>query len=288
VSMVAILVLALLPEIFAVSPSPDGGYPNANTAEGDNALSSLTTGERNTAVGTAALQSNTSGSDNTAVGELTLPGNTTGEQNTAVGSRALARNTGNGNGNTATGFSALNANTSGGSNTATGLVALQNNDTGSQNVADGAFVLIRNSTGAGNTAGGSQAMSNNTTGSLNIALGFQAGVNLTTGDHNIDIGNPGVAEEANAIRIGYQGTHNATFIAGINGVDKNSGQPVFIDANGQLGTGTAVPTGTIITVAPSSPTPAGYTFLGTLEEIHYKDAQGHDVHIKGAKLYRRN
>ena len=26
-----------------------------------------------------------------------------------------------------------------------------------------------------------------------------------------------------------------TFIAGINGVDKSSGNPVFIDANGQLG-----------------------------------------------------
>ncbi len=32
----------------------------------------------------------------------------------------------------------------------------------------------------------------------------------------------------------------ATFIAGINGVDKSNGSPVFIDANGQLGTGTAL------------------------------------------------
>src|SRR5207244_10940305 len=31
------------------SPAPDGGYPNQNTAEGDGALSSLTTGRLNTA-----------------------------------------------------------------------------------------------------------------------------------------------------------------------------------------------------------------------------------------------
>jgi hypothetical protein len=45
----------------ALSPAPDGGYPNGNTAEGDNALFSLTTGDSNTAIGASALQSNTSG-----------------------------------------------------------------------------------------------------------------------------------------------------------------------------------------------------------------------------------
>src|SRR6476619_2557238 len=62
----------------AVSPPPDGGYPNANTAEGDNALFSLTTGARNTAIGNSALLLNTTGSDNTAVGNTALIGNTTG------------------------------------------------------------------------------------------------------------------------------------------------------------------------------------------------------------------
>jgi hypothetical protein len=92
--------------------------------------------------------------------------------------------------------------------------------------------------GSNNTANGFQALLNNTTGSFNIAVGLLAGQNLTTGNNNIDIGNQGGAGEANTIRIGDQASQTATFIAGINGVDKTSGSPVFIDANGQLGTGT--------------------------------------------------
>ena len=52
---------ALSPTARAVSPPPDGGYPNQNTAEGDNALFSLTTGYGNTANGYAALFRNTMG-----------------------------------------------------------------------------------------------------------------------------------------------------------------------------------------------------------------------------------
>jgi hypothetical protein len=42
----------------AVFPPPDGGYPNGNTAEGQNELFSLTTGSFNTAVGYLSLRSN--------------------------------------------------------------------------------------------------------------------------------------------------------------------------------------------------------------------------------------
>ena len=50
------------------SPAPDGGYPNGNTAEGDGALQSVTTGGFNTALGFEALANNTTGNDNTATG----------------------------------------------------------------------------------------------------------------------------------------------------------------------------------------------------------------------------
>src|SRR5450432_3335874 len=59
---------ALPTTIRAVSPPPDGGYANDNTAEGDSALLSLTTGFDNTAVGFDALLSNTTGGENTANG----------------------------------------------------------------------------------------------------------------------------------------------------------------------------------------------------------------------------
>jgi hypothetical protein len=60
--------LALAPPARAVSPAPDGGYPGDNTAEGETALFSLTTGFDNTANGFEALFSNTTGNANTADG----------------------------------------------------------------------------------------------------------------------------------------------------------------------------------------------------------------------------
>ena len=39
-----IIGIGLLPKAQALSPAPDGGYPGRNTAEGQNALFSLTTG----------------------------------------------------------------------------------------------------------------------------------------------------------------------------------------------------------------------------------------------------
>src|SRR5204863_727699 len=59
---------ALSPPAQAVTPPPDGGYPNFNTAEGDFALNSLTTGGSNTATGFSALFSVTTGTNNTATG----------------------------------------------------------------------------------------------------------------------------------------------------------------------------------------------------------------------------
>ena len=47
----ALALFALLPTAGAVTPPPDGGYPGDNTAEGDNALFSLTSGGYNTSAG---------------------------------------------------------------------------------------------------------------------------------------------------------------------------------------------------------------------------------------------
>ena len=68
--------LALAPVAKAVVPAPDGGYPGGNTAEGQSALLSLTTGTYNTAVGLFSLESDTTGSFNTALGAGTLLANT--------------------------------------------------------------------------------------------------------------------------------------------------------------------------------------------------------------------
>ncbi len=255
-----------------LSPPPDGGYDGNNTAEGTDALFSLTTGTDNTAVGFDALFSNTTGSENTATGSdallsnttgirnaasgfAALESNTTGVRNTATGRAALANNT-TGNDNTGDGHDALFSNTTGIHNTATGSFALLFSTTANDNTADGYaamlfntignrnaavgyWALYNNTTGNNNTANGYSALVNNTTGNDNIALGNFAGSNLTTGDNNIDIGNQGVAGEANTIRIGTLGTQTATYLAGVMGRTSPRGTPVFINANGQLGTVTS-------------------------------------------------
>jgi Chaperone of endosialidase len=206
--------LRLAPNAFGVVPPPDGGYPGFNTAEGTNALFSLTTGSANTAVGWFSLFSLTTGSFNTATGAGSLLFNTA-DQNTAFGTAALLFNT------------------IGAQNTATGAAALLNNTTGFANTANGVNALFSNTTGGSNTAIGFGSLFSNT-GSLNIALGVNAGANLTTGDNNIDIGNVGAATEANTIHIGTQGTHAVTYIAGISDA-VIVGTPVVVDANGRLG-----------------------------------------------------
>jgi hypothetical protein len=207
----------LPPEAFGVLPAPDGGYANDNTAEGTNALFSLTTGAANTATGSKALYANTTGGQNTATGDHALRHNTTGYQNTAIGARALFNNS-TGIQNAANGENALYFNTIGYSNTANGYFALGENTTGNANTASGYGALLRNKTG-----------------SNNIGLGHYAGEVLTTGSNNIDIGNPGVVAESNTIRIGQQANQTDTFIAGIHG-QTITGSAVFINSAGRLGT----------------------------------------------------
>src|SRR2546430_4617690 len=79
---------ALPSAALAVSPPPDGGYPNQNTAEGQDALLRLTSGTDNTALGYHALSGNTTGFRNTAVGSLALAAGPSGAANVAVGDAA--------------------------------------------------------------------------------------------------------------------------------------------------------------------------------------------------------
>jgi uncharacterized coiled-coil protein SlyX len=245
----ALVCFALVQNTQAVSPPPDGGYPGFNTAEGQKALFSLTTGQGNTAVGWFTLESLTTGNFNTAIGAGTLVLNT-GDQNTATGAAALLLNTTGsfnaangalallsnttGTQNTATGVSALYRNTTGAYNTGNGTNALLNNTTGSQNTANGINTLHSNTTGSANTANGSNALFSNT-GNNNTALGFAAGDGLTTGSDNIDIGNHGVAGESGIIRIGG-GSQTATYVAGIAGQTVGAGgSTCYVDNDGKLG-----------------------------------------------------
>ena len=247
--ILSLVCIGLLPNVQAVSPPPDGGYLGGNTAEGQDALLSLTSGLYNTAAGLYSLRALTGGSfntaigagalllntanENTAIGAGALLNNTTGAPNTAIGESALFFNT-TGNANTATGANALVNNVDGDSNTANGNGALASNTTGNFNAAFGASALLNNTIGGRNTAIGRSALSLNTTGNFNIALGQGAGSRLTTGDSNIDIGAFGFPGESATIRIGEGQTK--TFIDGIRGATVVGGVPVVIDGSGQLGT----------------------------------------------------
>jgi hypothetical protein len=83
----------LSPTARAVDPPPDGGYPNQNTAEGEDALFSLTTGADNTAMGFDALFYNQVGNSNTAIGSYALNSTLNGNSNTAIGAFALQDST---------------------------------------------------------------------------------------------------------------------------------------------------------------------------------------------------
>jgi len=228
--LMGIVCIGLSPQMQALSPPPDGGYPNGNTAEGDSALSGLTDGFYNSAFGFLSLLSNGAASFNTGVGAGTLLANTANE-NTATGAGALLSNT-IGEINTAHGAFALFSNTIGSGNTAVGATALLNNTGGggkaggSANTAVGVNALGANTTGALNTAVGLNALANNIDGGANTALGREAGSGVTTADNVICIGASG-ADMDDSCYIGN--IHGAT-------IDPGTGIPVGVDATGKLGT----------------------------------------------------
>jgi trimeric autotransporter adhesin len=246
-----ICLAAAAPDATAVSPPPDGCYPNYTTAEGCNALNFLTSGagntgvgwyalyvnttgnfntgvgggalalnnaDSNTAVGAGAMLLNTTGGGNTAVGTDALLYNDSGILNTAVGEYALFSNT-TGDQNTALGEAALSGNVDGDHNTATGQFALFNNDHGDENTANGFQALAHNTGGAFNTAVGESALYSNTAGQSNTAVGIGAGFNQDTGSGNVYIGSGA---------IGVAGEDNHTYIRNINITNVNGGNADFV------------------------------------------------------------
>ena len=234
-----------------------------NTGIGAGALL-LNTANEGTAVGAGALLSNTSGANNTACGTFALFTNATGEFNNAVGANSMLFQT-DGDSNNALGESALFNNIIGSANTALGDVALANNDSsgaglGNSNCAVGAGSMFSNVDGDSNNAVGFNslganvdglfnnvmgfdAMADNVSGAGNVAVGDSAGAGVE-GDFNIYIGafagpapSPAPVAESETIRIGDV-FNVACFIGGISGVGV-SGDPVVVDANGQLGTAAA-------------------------------------------------
>jgi hypothetical protein len=222
--ILVITCFTLLPRAQGVVPAPDGGYPNFNTAEGQNALLRLTTGANNTAVGWSSLGRLTTVNLNTGLGTATLLFNTA-DANTATGTGALLSNT-TGSLNTANGAFTLFSNTTGSNNTAIGLEALLHNTTNNNNTAVGSAALSGNTTGGGNTAVGDEALAVSTTGSDNVALGSEAGLLVSTASGVISIGHPGANVD------------NTTWISNIYGTPTVSGTtlPVIVSNNGQLGT----------------------------------------------------
>jgi endosialidase-like protein len=254
------LALLPIPNALAVTPAPDGGYVGWNTAEGQDALFSLTSGGFNTAVGGHALYGDSTGGSNTGVGAFALAANSSGFQNVAAGQGALRYNT-TGFGNTAEGYQALYHNTAGTYNTADGYQALYHNTTGNGNTAGGVDALYYNTTGYKNTAEGTQALYDNTTGSSNTAIGQFALYHNTTGNGSVAVGDNALVKStgggnialgalaginvftaSNVICIGADGqdTGNSCYIGNISGADAAGGDPVFVTSAGKLGTVTAL------------------------------------------------
>jgi hypothetical protein len=222
---------ALCQQVRSATDTPDPGpLPVSNTADGQGALLSLTTGLYNSAFGFDALLANTDASFNTGIGAGALLLNN-GSQNTAVGAGALLSNAG-GENNTAVGAFALFNSVSGNANNAYGRGALESNVDGNGNNAFGKSALLENISGGGNTAIGDDALFN-CNGNQNVAVGHGAGFLVTTGNNIIAIG-AGV----NGVSTQFGEVDDSCYIGNIYGaVVSDNAAFVFVDVDGKVGTG---------------------------------------------------
>ena len=204
----ALVCFGLCQQVQSATDTPDpGSLPTSNTADGQGALGSLTTGLYNSAFGFLSVLSLSDANFDTGVGAGALLVDN-GGSNTAVGAGALFSNT-TGSDNTAVGAFALFNSTTAGLNVAVGDSALVSfNGTTAfdgANTALGSIALSAETSGEENVAVGRRALESLVSGSNNVAVGWRAGDNYTGGEtNNICIGSStgGTAGESNAIRIG--------------------------------------------------------------------------------------
>jgi len=182
----------------------------SNTAVGDGALISNTTGTNNTAVGSGAGYSIAGAAENSYFGyRAGYSHANSGNYNTAVGSNALSNGIAP-NFSVAIGYNAL-SNTSGSQNVAVGATTLQLVTSGGSNTAIGTGALTNATTSDQNTAVGNVAGSSITTGSNNTCIGYQAGTdavrNITTDSNRVVMGNNNVTNAY--IKVSWQTVSDA-------------------------------------------------------------------------------
>jgi hypothetical protein len=278
---------APLPAAQAVSPPPDGGYPVGNTAEGQNALLSLTSGTYNTAVGLFSLKSITTARFNTAIGAGTLFANTA-DRNTAIGVDALYSNT-RGTFNAASGAFSLFYNTTGSSNTAIGDVALFSNTTGYSNTANGTQALFSNTIGYENTADGAIALFYNTTGNWNTATGLGALHFNTTGFENTAVGTVALfynetgagntAVGINALFSLRTGTNNTAIGAGALYNNESGDGNIALGADAGTGVNAA---SNVICIGAAGDDVSNTCFIGNIRDVQTQNADAIPVVIDSA------
>ena len=205
-----ILVSFALCQQAQAAPSPEtpdpGPKPLSNTADGDSALSSVTS----------------AGIYNSAFGFFALLVNTDADFNTGIGAGALLLN--NANENTGVGAGALLTNSDGVNNTACGTFALFTSagtgevGTGSFNSAVGANSLLLNVDGDFNNALGESTLFNNVHATANTAVGDVA---LATNDNTAaGLGNANTAVGAGALFSNTDGDSNGA--VGFNALGSNA------------------------------------------------------------------
>jgi Chaperone of endosialidase len=190
------------------TPDPGGSLPVSNTADGQNALKSITTGIHNSAFGFDALLLNTDANFNTAVGSVALILND-GTTNTAVGAGALLSNNIAGDNNAVGAFALFNNDSDAAGtanfNNAFGRNALIDNVDGDENDAFGDDAMFSVTTGSQNTAMGDDALDACTTGSSNTAMGKEAGNSIIDGNDNVVLGHNagiGIVHASRNVAIG--------------------------------------------------------------------------------------